>query len=220
MSRRWAMGMLVVCLCSLPASSSAQLPVTDAGNLLANTAQLSQAVLMVINMGLELAGIGGIDVGSEYNEDLRQITALASDAQALGADIASLNAQINTLFDIHNTPGTSTELRVRIHAMRTAVWEAQVTALRTQTLVRTALNTVKHLTSLIGRVAALTGNMGANQVMIQLQSKLNQTLVNLQVQTAAHQRAETLDRLQEAMILRSLQTINSAAWTDHPGIVR
>jgi hypothetical protein len=199
-----------------PPRVQAQLPVTDVGNLLANTAQLAQAVLMVANMVLELTPLGEIILDDAFSSDLESLGTIVQEAQALSYDLSSLNSQISTLFDLNTAPRTSRDLQQRLAAMRRVVVDAYVYALRTQTLIRTALSTVRHLARLLAAIGDLTGNMAANQTLIQLEEKLNQSLATLQVQTAAYQRAQSVDHLMEPMTIESLHRINEAAMADYP----
>jgi hypothetical protein len=147
---------------------------------------------------------------------LESLGTIVQEAQALSYDLSSLNSQISTLFDLNTTPRTSRDLQQRLAAMRRVVVDAYVYALRTQTLIRTALSTVRHLARLLAAIGDLTGNMAANQTLIQLEEKLNQSLATLQVQTAAYQRAQSVDHLMEPMTIESLHRINEAAMADYP----
>ena len=207
---------LVLLAIGTPQRVQAQLPVTDVGNLLANTAQLAQAVLMVANMVLELTPLGEIVLGDEFSSDLESLGTIVQEAQALAYDLSSLNSQISTLFDLNTAPRTSRDLQLRLAAMRRVVVDSYVYALRTQTLIRTALSTVRHLARLLAAIGDLTGNMAANQTLIQLEEKLNQSLATLQVQTAAYERAQSVDHLMEPMTIESLHRINEAAMADYP----
>jgi len=207
---------LVLLAIGTPQRVQAQLPVTDVGNLLANTAQLAQAVLMVANMVLELTPLGEIVLGDEFSGDLESLGTIIQEAQGLSYDVASLNSQITTLFDLGTAPGTSRDLQQRLVAIRKVVWESYVYAIRTQTLVRTALSTVRHLTRLLAAIGDLAGNMAANQTLIQLEEKLNQSLATLQVQTAAYERAQSVERLTEPLVDASMDKIRDAMMADWP----
>jgi hypothetical protein len=212
---RSLLGVGLLCL-GTPGVVHAQLPVTDVGNLLANTAQLAQAVLMVANMVLELTPLGEIVLGDELSTDLSELGVVVEEARGLSYDLASLQAQVTTLFDLGTAPRSSLELQQRLAAIRRVVFDSYVYALRTQTLIRTALSAVRHLTRLIAAVGDLAGNMAANQTLIQLEGKLNQTLATLQVQTAAYERAQSVDRLTEPLIMESLINIHTNILSDWP----
>jgi len=207
---------LVLLAIGTPQRVHAQIPVTDVGNLAANTAQLVQTILMVANMVLELTPLGEIVLGDEFSGDLESLGTIVQEAQGLSYDVASLNSQITTLFDLGTAPSTSRDLQQRLVAIRKVVFEAYVYALRTQTLVRTALSTVRHLTRLLAAIGDLAGNMAANQTLIQLEEKLNQSLATLQVQTAAYERAQSVERLTEPFIDASMDNIRDKIMADWP----
>ena len=144
---------------------------------------------MVANQILELTPLGDIVVGDDFQEDLDSLGEIVQAAQGLSYDVASLNTQVRTLFDIHTVPKSSRELRARIAAIRQVVFDCYVYALRTQTLLQTAQRTVRHLKALIAAVRDLVGNMQSNQTLSQVDSTLTATLEKLQVQTAAYNRA-------------------------------
>ena len=60
-----------------------------------------QSVLIVLNQLIELTALGGV---LDYAEDLATLQALASEAAAIGFDLASLNAQILSLFELSQRP--------------------------------------------------------------------------------------------------------------------
>jgi conjugal transfer/entry exclusion protein len=192
------------------------LPVIDISNLLQNTVQAVQSVLMVANMVLELTPLGEIVLSDTFGSDLDELAGIVREAQGMSYDLNSLNAQITTLFDLSTAPSTSRALQQRLAAIRQVVVDSYVYALRTQTLIRTALNTVQHLTRLVAAIEHFAGNMAANQTLTQLDSKLTQTLTQLQVQTAAYERAQSVERLTEPLIIESLQRINKAGMEDYP----
>jgi hypothetical protein len=200
----------------MPGFVHAQLPVTDVGNLLANTAQLAQAVLMVANMVLELTPLGEIVLDGEFSSDLESLGTIVQEAQGLSYDLSSLNSQITTLFSLSTAPQTSRELALRLAAIRQVVFDSYVYALRTQTLIRTALSTVRHLTRLLAAIGDLAGNMAANQTLIQLEEKLNQSLATLQVQTAAYERAQSVEHLTDPLISASMEKIRDNIMADWP----
>ena len=88
--------------------------------------------------------------------------------------------------------------------------------MRTQTLVMTMFRTVEHVTRLIDAVGALIGNMQSNQVLVQTTTTISKTLAVMEVQQAAWQRADTVDRLSQAVILASLEKIVLKRLEDHP----
>jgi conjugal transfer/entry exclusion protein len=218
MMRRLTYGSLCVAMFTLLTyhSASAQLPVIDATNLIQNTVQAVQSVLMVANMVLELTPLGEIVLSDTFESDMNDLGTIVKEAQGLAYDLSSLQAQVTTLFNLGTAPNNARELRQRLAQIRQVVFDCYVYALRTQTLIRTAVSTVQHLTRLLAAIGDLTGNMQSNQTLVQLESKLNEHLAQLQVQTAAYQHAQSIERLEEALTIESIQRINEAVMEDHP----
>ena len=69
---------------------------------------------------------------------------------------------------------------------------------------------------LIDAVGALIGNMQSNQVLVQTTTTISKTLAVMEVQQAAWQRADTVDRLSQEVILASLDKIDLKRLEDHP----
>ena len=192
------------------------IPVFDAANLAQNLVTAVQTVFMVANQILELTPLGEIVVGDDFQEDLDSLGEIVDAAQGLSYDLASLNSQITTLFDLQTVPRGSAALRERLAQIRQVVFACHVYALRTQTLLMTAQRTVRHLKALIGAVGDLIGNMQSNQTLTQMDSTLSATLEKLQVQTAAANRAQSVERLTEVMVQHSFEAINEELMRDYP----
>jgi hypothetical protein len=103
-----------------------------------------------------------------------------------------------------------------VAAIRAVVADAYVYAIRAQTLITTTLHTIEHLTNLVNAIAAYVGNQSANQSLAQYDSALNATLAKLQVQTAAFAKAQAADRLEEALVMESLENISIEIMADWP----
>jgi conjugal transfer/entry exclusion protein len=206
---------ILVLGCWTPAHTQG-LPVFDAANLVQNLVTAVQTVFMVANQILELTPLGEIIVGEDFQADLDSLGEIVQAAQGLSYDMASLNSQISTLFDLQSVPRGSTALRRRLADIRQVVFDCHVYALRTQTLLQTAQRTVRHLKALIAAVGDLVGNMQSNQTLSQMDSTLTATLEKLQVQTAASNRAQSVERLRDVMMLQSFQEINDAMMEDYP----
>jgi len=204
-------------LLGLVTPAHAQLVVTDPLNLAQNTIQAGETVLVVANQLLDLLGLPTIVLAAgEYSEDMATLADIADEAQALGRDLASLQAQITVLFSLETAPHGSAELRERLAAIHEVVFQCYVYALRTQTLLRTTLSTLQHLTLLLGSIEALEGNKQAQQVAIQHAALLNKTLVTMQMQTSAFQRAQSAERLERLLVEQSMRNINEAIMEDYP----
>jgi len=209
------MGLLVVLGGGRPAQ--AQLLVEDPLNLVQNTVQAGESILMVANQLLDLLGLPTIVLAAgAYSEDMATLADIADEAQALGRDLASLQAQITVLFSLETAPHGSAALRERLAAIHEVVFQCYVYALRTQTLLRTTLSTLKHLTLLLGSIEALEGNKQAQQVAIQHAALINKTLVTMQMQTSAFQRAQSAERMERLLVEHSMRNIHDAIMEDYP----
>jgi len=191
--------------------------VFDLANFGQNTIQAAETVLVVANQVLDLLGLPTIVLAAgEYSEDIATIAHIADEARALGNDLTSLQAQITVLFRLDTAPGGSTELRERLAAIHAVVFDCYVYAMRTQTLLATTLRTLQHLTLLLGSIEALEGNKQAQQVAIQHAALINKTLVTMQMQTSAFQRAQSAERLERLLVEQSMRNIHDAIMEDYP----
>jgi conjugal transfer/entry exclusion protein len=203
-------------LCCLFHTAEAQIPVTDVGNLLQNTLQAVQAVLMVGNQVLELTGLDAIVLGDDVAEDLAQLEAIRQEAQGLGTDISTIQLQLAALFDLNTAPRSSTELQQRLADIRRMTWTVYVDAIRTESLLQSSVSALRHLTRLIEAIGDFVGNNQGNQTLAQFDAKLTAELLKLRTQTGAYQRAHVVDRLAEPLIMESLPLINESLLSDHP----
>ena len=216
MRKKWVLHISLVLALGWCAPAHAQLAVIDAANFTQNLIQAGQAILMVANQVLELTGLDTIALGDDYQGDLDALGAIVTEARGLSYDLGSLQAQITTLFSLESAPRGTTELRQRLAEIRRVVFESYSYAMRTQTLMQTTLSTVRHLTRLISAVGDLLGNMQSNQTLIQYDAKLTQMLSQLQVQTAAYQRAQSVERMERLLVEQSMRNINDAIMEDYP----
>ena len=192
------------------------LPVFDAANLTQNLIQAAQTIIMVANQVLELTGLDEIVVGDDFQADMDSLGEVVSAARDLSYDVASLNAQVTTLFHLNNVPRSASELQIRLREIRQVVYDSYIYAMRTQTLLTTAERTVQHLKRLIAAVGDLVGNMQGNQTLTQVEHTISATLEKMHVQTAAYNHAQSLERLSEAMTMESITQINIELMRDYP----
>jgi conjugal transfer/entry exclusion protein len=214
----------VVVLCGLlwlmPTMASAQfglfgpgMPVYDNANHIQNTITAVQAVLIVLNQLIELTALEGV---MDYGEDLATIAALAGEASSLGFDLASLQSQILVLFDPANAPATSFEYAGLAFEIRARMFQAYRYAMRTQTLIQTALRTVEHILEFIGHIGAAIGNLTVSQSLGEAQSKLAQLATEANVRQAAFERGRSLEGAEPGMLIQSIRNINEAQMADYP----
>jgi hypothetical protein len=75
---------------------------------------------------------------------------------------------------------------------------------------------VEHLTALLDTVSALVGNKQGHQTSVQAQTVIAKHIANLDVQTTAFNRAQTIDKLAEALITESIAKIQAGRMEDWP----
>ncbi len=194
----------------------AQIPVIDVANLAQNTITALQEIRLVADEVLELTGWGTLALDSGYTADLETLGAIVKDAQGLSYDLGTLNSQITTLFQLSTVPNGASALRQRLAAIRSAAVQSYSYALRTQTLITTTQNTIRHLKSLLSDIDSLLGNKEGHQNTAQVDSALNKTLATLQAQTSAFERSESIDRLGDAVAVEGLIRIHQAIMEDYP----
>ena len=206
--RRWFLWAILTLPLTWPGAASAQLAVYDAANFAQNLIQAVQLVFSVANQILELTPVEEIVLSEEYSADLEALGQILTEAQGLSCDLGSLQAQVTSLFRLESAPMSAQGFRERMAEIRRVTSESYSYALRTQTLIQTTLRTVQHLTRLVSAMGSFIGNMQANQTLSQVDSTLGKTLATLHVQTAAYERAQSVDRIAEPLMQESLHRIN------------
>lgn len=199
------------------------LPVYDNANFLQNIVTAAQSTISAVEAVFqsaewvtELTPLGDIAVAGGIAEDMALLAQLVEQAEGLSYDIGSLQAQIDSLFHLDTAPDTRDGLTERLAAIKTLRYQSYTTAAKVQTLMRTALRTVEHLQGLLDTLSGIIGNLQGSQVNTQAQAVAGKHLANLDVQLAAFQRAETVDKLSEALILESVQKIQAKRMEDGP----
>ena len=208
--------LLVLVALYAPRHASGQALVLDAANLIQTTATALSSVDILANSVLELTGLDGIEVNEDFASEMEELGNLVNEARGLSYDIASLQAQVTTLFDFDTAPDNTTALHERLAAIRRVVYLSYLDAMRTQTLITTTLSAVRHLTRLVAGIESFVGNMQANQTLLQVDATLTKKLTELQIQTVTFQRAQSVERLTEALTIQSMQNIEDAIYEDHP----
>jgi conjugal transfer/entry exclusion protein len=215
------LALLLLSLWSRPAS--AQFPVIDTANLFQNTITAVQstisaveAVIHTAKWIIEQTPLDELALGGEWAADMAQLEALVREAQALGYDVGSLMTMINTLFSLESAPDNTTDLQIRLFEIRRQVSLGYIYAMRTQTLIQTAIRTVNHLLRIFEQISALLGNLSGQQNLAQQLTKLVQLETEAKVSTTAFQRAQSLERITEPLLLESLERINTNIMRTHP----
>jgi hypothetical protein len=192
----------------------AGMPVYDAANHLQNTITAIQAVLIVANQLIELTALDNLALDDSFNADLATLNRLVSEAE--GFDVGAVNATILPLFALETAPLTTFEYKQRQIAINEAVFQGYGFAMRTQTLLMTAVRTVQHIMGILEQVGGAIGNLTISQSMGQAQTKLQQLLAESNVQRAAFERAKSLEGAMPGVLMQGLYNINEAMMADHP----
>jgi hypothetical protein len=214
----------VVLLLSLWSRSvSAQLAVIDTANLFQNTVTAVQttisaveAVIHTAKWVIEQTPLDELALRGEWAADMAQLEALVRESQALGYDVGSLMSMVNTLFSLDSAPDNTTDLQLRLFEIRRQVSLGYIYAMRTQMLIQTAIRTVNHLLRIYEQIDALLGNLSGQQNLAQHLTKLVQLETEAKVTSTAFQRAQSLERITEPLILESLERINTNIMRTHP----
>jgi hypothetical protein len=224
MSRRSST--LLVCafvgMC-LPTVAQSQLIVSDPGNLFANTITSAQSTLTALasaqtaaNTILDLTPLDEIIMASGIIEGIAQLADIIAQIEVLDSDVQSLQRQITALFGLETAPASTSALRERLAEIRRLRWECYSYAMKLQTLIKTALRTLQHLGTLVTSVSAFLGNKQAQQALVQVTASTNTTLMVMAAQTAAYQRAGSVDKMEELLTIESLRRIQEATMADWP----
>jgi hypothetical protein len=131
--------------------------------LIQTTITAVEAVLQTFNQVLELTPVDEFILRSEFTSSLEEMSSSITEAVGLSYDLGSLNAQISVLFDLDTAPKSMTLLKERLAEIKRVAWDAHVTALRAQTLLRTTLSALQHLSRLLEALGGLLGNMQVNR---------------------------------------------------------
>ena len=213
---RWIRWLLLGLILAWTLPASAQLPVIDAANLTQNTTSATNLVINTIQWLIDLLPLEAYSVIEAMAEDLALLQELAAQAELIGMDIASIQAQLDALFGLESAPVTSFEWRERAAAIRMRIWEVYGYAMRTQTLINTVVRTVEHIFGLIEIVAELLGTLSVQQNISQQLAKLHQLQAESNVVTAAFAHAKSTEALAPGVLQQGIQNITDAMMEGHP----
>jgi len=201
----------------------AQLPVIDAGNLAQNTISAIQSVLTTIqtvlieaNQILDLTPLDEIGTAQGIISDITKLASVVEQAEGLAFDINLLQIQLSALFDLETAPATRDGLTVRLAEIKKLKFQAYSYAAKLHTVLETVFNTTDHLNRLLETVAGIIGNLQGQQTSIQAQLTATKQLANINAQMIVYYRAQTTDRLSDALIAESIAKIQEARMEDWP----
>src|SRR5262249_41623179 len=149
--------------------------------------------------------LGDIATAGGLLEDMQLLGRLVEEASQVSRDLDSLQAQINGLLHIESAPDTREGLTARLAEFRRLKQEYWGYAARVQTLMRTALTTVRHMQLLLEPLSQLIGNLQGEQLVAQQAAAMHKHLANIQVQQAAYNQAHSADKLMEAVTIESIR---------------
>ena len=223
MRRTCLLLLLSVLLGSATLAHSQGIPVYDNANFLQNIITAAQTTITAIEAVFqsaewvrELTALDDIAVSGGIAEDMALLGQLVEQAEGLSYDIGSVQSQLESLFNLDTAPDTRDGLTERLAAIKRQKYLAYSYAARVQTLMRTALRTVEHLQGLLDTLGAIVGNLSGHQTIGQFQAVAGKHLANLDVQMASFQRAQTVDKLSEALVIESLTRIQARRMEDWP----
>jgi conjugal transfer/entry exclusion protein len=223
MRRLAVLATLVLLLGYVQRSHAQGIPVYDNANFLQNIVTAAQTTITAIEAVfqssewvLELTSLDDIAVAGGIAADMALLGQLVEQAEGLSYDMGSLQAQLDSLFNLDTAPDTRDGLTARLAEIKRQKYLAYSYAARVQTLMQTALRTVEHLQGLLDTLGAIVGTVSGNQTLGQLHAVTSKHLANLDVQMASYQRAQTVDKLSDALILESIAKIQAKRMEDWP----
>lgn len=200
-----------------------QLVVIDPGDIAQNTITAAQSVLITIEETIQTAQgvlnltlLESIISTGGILEDIALLGQLMEEASQISTDLNSLQAQIDTLMHWQTAPDTRDGLATLIAQYKQLKQELYTYAARVQTLMRTAITTVRHMQMLLETLAQLVGNLQGQQVVAQHAAAMHKHLANLSVQHGAYYQAKSLDQLMEGVTIESIRKIQQRRIEDWP----
>ena len=149
-------------------------------------------------------------------EDMEELGKIMQQAERLQYDVLSLQRQLDALFHLDTVPSSTSELQMRLAEIRRMRQQSWSYVTRLQTLGRTAMRTVEHLSTLLKSISAFLGNKQAQQSIAQMNATMSKTLAIHAAQVAAYQQAGAFDKLEELVTIESLQRIQKEIMADWP----
>jgi hypothetical protein len=190
----------------------AQNSITAIETTLTTIEETIQTAQGVLNLTLleSIISTGGI------LEDIALLGQLLEEASQISTDLSSLQAQINSLMHWETAPDTRDGLAALLVEFKRLKQELYTYAARVQTLMRTAITTVRHMQLLLETLAQLVGNLQGQQVVAQHAAAMHKHLANLSVQQGAYYQAQSLDQLMEGVTIESIRKIQAQRLADWP----
>ena len=225
MLRLLSRSVVLACLCILLSvrCSQSQLLVIDPGDIAQNTITAAQSVLITIEETIQTAQgvlnltlLESIISTGGILEDIALLGQLLEEASQISTDLNSLQAQITSLMHWETAPDTRDGLAALLIEFKRLKQDLYTYAARVQTLMRTAITTVRHMQLLLEILAQLVGNLQGQQVVAQHAAAMHKHLANLSVQQGAYYQAKSLDQLMEGVTIESIRKIQAQRLADWP----
>jgi hypothetical protein len=178
--------------------------------------QIGQTVVSLAQEALELLPVDAVVIIDTISTDISTLNVIIQEGSQIGMDIASLQAQLNSLFDLNTAPVTASELAIRVNQIRGLIWQARSYAMRVNTLVQTFQNTLRHIDILANTIAELAGNKQNLQVLNQKAASLVYVQTVQTTGQAAYYQSELYDRQLQLLIEESNRRITEHMWRDYP----
>jgi hypothetical protein len=197
--------------------------VIDPGDIAQNTITAAQSVLITIEETIQTAQgvlnltlLESIISTGGILEDIALLGQLLEEASQISTDLNSLQAQITSLMHWETAPDTRDGLAALLIEFKRLKQDLYTYAARVQTLMRTAITTVRHMQMLLETLAQLVGNLQGQQVVAQHAAAMHKHLANLSVQQGAYYQARSLDTLMEGVTIESIRKIQQRRIEDWP----
>jgi hypothetical protein len=152
-------------------------------------------------------------VDGAFESDLDSLAGLIAEGTALAWNLQQVSQQVHNLFALENAPSSTAVLSEHLWVMRRALMDAHITAVRVQTIIKTAMHTVAHIKKLLDRISGFSGNMEANQNINEGLASLKRLDATQLATNAAFQRAMTFQAMEKPFIEESVERIKTK-WCD------
>jgi hypothetical protein len=217
-------GLIGLLVLSYTGVARAQLPVQEVGqNLVYNQVQAQHAVINTFQWLIDHAAFETFALwaeGGTWLEDLDRLRQILADGEELAWDTARLEAEINALFNIEHAPYTSRGYAARLLMIRQAKFRVVSYAMRTQTLLQSALGVLQDINQLAIDLLSILGVVNAGQMLAMQQSRLLQLQTELKVQTTAFQRTMSFGPMEEMLTMQFISNWNEHLSRDMPSVRR
>lgn len=180
-----------------------------------------QTTAIAANQILDMETFGDLVLDtSDYATDLQELSALLVDAQGLAWDVTALMAQYEYYFGLEGLPDTSDLYALRRHEVRVLVMDGYRHAMRMQTLVMRTIQVMQRLLAFVQRIGRVIGNVQVAQTVSEGLQQLNATALQAHAIRTVFERAQSLERADEASSIESLHVINKNIWRHWPGMAK